>query len=287
MKNTNLEILQTENENLKRENQQFVQQLKQLNERLEESDAFKSHFLSNISNEIINPFTSILGISQNILSLGANEISQIHAMTTLIYSEAFDLDFQLRNIFAAAKIESGEITLEVVPTHIEVFMSDILNNLRKKAEKRALVFNSDFHFSEQTFATDPEKLRMIVVNLLMNAITFSEQKNCIQIVATSSENGFSLSINNIGKPIPEKDLKVIFDRFKKLDTSINSVNIGHGLGLSIIKDYLDLMKGTITVESSAEKGTTFTLVLPPLENEHDNLLMDDEMLFNSSNSELF
>lgn len=287
MKNTNLEILQTENENLKRENQQFIQQLKQLNERLEESDAFKSHFLSNISNEIINPFTSILGISQNILSLRASEISQIHAMTTLIYSEAFDLDFQLRNIFAAAKIESGEITLEVVPTDIEVFMSDILNNLRKKAEKRALIFDSDFHFSEQTFATDPEKLRMIVVNLLMNAITFSEQKNCIQIVATSSENGFSLSVNNIGKAIPEKYLKVIFDRFKKLDTSINSVNIGHGLGLSIIKDYLDLMKGTITVESNAEKGTTFTLVLPPLENEHDNLLMDDEILFNSSNSELF
>ncbi len=287
MKNTKLEIIQKENENLKLENLQFIQQLKQVNERLEESDAFKSHFLSNISNEIINPFTSILGISQNILSLGEREIAQIHAMATLIYGEAFDLDFQLRNIFAAAQLESGEITLEVIPTRLEIFVADILNNLRKKAEKRALIFDFDAQFSEQIFATDPEKLRIIIVNLIMNAIVFSDPKNCIRIAATSSTSGFSFSVNNIGKSIPSNYLKVIFNRFKKIDNSINSVNIGHGLGLSIIKDYLDLMNGNITVESSDEKGTTFTIVIPPLKSKDDDLLMDDETLFSSSDSELF
>ncbi|MCD6178339.1 MAG: HAMP domain-containing histidine kinase [Bacteroidales bacterium] len=287
MNNSNLEKLKTENTKLKQEQKQLIEQLNKLNQKLEESDAFKSHFLSNITNEIINPFTSILGISKNIYELNDSQITQIHAMSKLIYSEAFDLDFQLRNIFAAATIESGENNLELVNLKIKDFLEEIIENLRLKAEKNALYFEFTHFFSSDFFVTDAEKLRRILINLIVNAITFSSKKNKIRIHAELNKNGFLFRINNQGKPISKKDANVIFDRFKKLDTSINSLNQGHGLGLAIVNDYIELLNGNLHFESNKEDGTTFSISLPILKTEEQNFYMEDEDLFTSDDTELF
>lgn len=287
MKNTELEQLRSENALLKAEQTKMYEQLKSLNHKLQESDAFKSHFLSNISNEIINPFTSILGISQNIFGLEGKDISQIHAMSKLIYSEAFDLDFQLRNIFAAAKIESGENNIELVDLKLKSFINDIIENLRLKAEKNALYIEFTNFCAETIFTSDADKLRMILTNLIMNAITFSTKKNKIGIHAELNKEGFLIRVNNKGKTISEKDSKIIFDRFKKLDDSINSLNQGHGLGLSIIKDYVDLLEGSVSFESNAEIGTTFTIYLPIINNTDQIFYMEDEDLFSTDDAELF
>ena len=287
MNNSNLEKLKTENTKLKQEQKQLIEQLNKLNQKLEESDAFKSHFLSNITNEIINPFTSILGISKNIYELNDSQITQIHAMSKLIYSEAFDLDFQLRNIFAAATIESGENNLELVNLKIKDFLEEIIENLRLKAEKNALYFEFTHFFSTDFFVTDAEKLRRILINLIVNAITFSSKKNKIRIHAELNKNGFLFRINNQGKPISKKDANVIFDRFKKLDTSINSLNQGHGLGLAIVNDYIELLNGNLHFESNKEDGTTFSISLPILKTEEQIFYMEDEDLFTSDDTELF
>ena len=95
-------------------NTRSLEELKELNEKLlevnkklEESEALKSHFISNITNEIINPFTSILGLSRSILAVKKENWKKVISMVALIHSEAFNLDFQLRNIFLAAKIEAS------------------------------------------------------------------------------------------------------------------------------------------------------------------------------------
>jgi len=282
-----IDKLKSENTKLKEEQKYLYNQLKKLNIKLEESDAFKSHFLSNISNEIINPFTSILGISQNILSLGDCDIEQIHGMANLIYSEAFDLDFQLRNIFAAAKIESGDNQLELSDINVELFINDIIENLRLKAEKHTLYFEFTHFLTKENFTTDINKLSIIIINLIMNAITFSEKRNKITIHVELNDKGFLFKVNNQGNTISSENADLIFDRFKKLDDSINSLNQGHGLGLSIIKDYLELLGGTINLESNEEGGTTFSMSLPPIENKVQGLFMEDENLFSSDDTELF
>lgn len=287
MDKSNLDHLETENKKLKQEQKQLFEQLKKLNQKLEESDAFKSNFLSNISNEIINPFTSILGISQNILKLEDSQIAQIHAMTKLIYSEAFDLDFQLKNIFAAATIESGENNLELLNLKTQDFIEEIIESLRLKAEKNALYFEFTHFFSVDFFVTDANKLRCILINLIVNAIIFSPEKNKIRIHAELNAKGFSFRVNNQGKSISKEDANVIFDRFKKLDPSINSLNQGHGLGLSIINHYVELLNGTIHFESNKEDGTTFSINLPPIENKDQDFYMEDEDLFSTDDTELF
>ncbi len=287
MDKRNIDHLETENRKLKQEQKQLFEQLKKLNQKLEESDAFKSHFLSNISNEIINPFTSILGISQNILKLKDSQIAQIHAMTNLIYSEAFDLDYQLRNIFAAATIESGENNLELVNIKVQDFIEEIIENLRLKAEKNALYFEFTHFFFIDRFLTDADKLRRLLINLIVNAITFSKEKNKICIHTELNEEGLTFRVNNQGKPISEEDAQVIFDRFTKLDTSINSLNQGHGLGLSIVNDYVELLNGTLHFESNEKDGTTFSVNLPPIQNQEQNFYMEDEDIFSDDDTELF
>ncbi|MDA3904996.1 MAG: HAMP domain-containing sensor histidine kinase [Bacteroidales bacterium] len=287
MNNSILDRLQTDNKELKDENNLLIEQLKKLNKKLEEAESFKSHFLSNISNEIINPFTSILGISQNIIKLKGSDIEQIHIMSNLIRSEAFDLDFQLRNIFAAAKIESGENVLELVNINIQDFINEIVESLQLKAERRAIYCDINYSFKQESLVTDAEKFRMILINLIMNAITFSTEKNAIRIHSELNSEGFIFKINNQGTLISSEDTKVIFDRFIKLDESINSLNQGHGLGLSIIKDYVELLGGTIDFESNKKNGTTFSLSLPPIENKEQGLYMEDEDLFSTDDSEIF
>ncbi|MBN2237209.1 MAG: HAMP domain-containing histidine kinase [Bacteroidales bacterium] len=287
MDNLTVENLEQENIQLKKERKELYNQLKKLNQKLEESDSFKSHFLSNISNEIINPFTSILGISQNILQMKVADLSKIQSMTNLIFNEALDLDFQLRNIFAAAKIESGEKNLELVEIKTESFLNEIIESLRLKAEKNALYFEFTHFLAIETFVVDPDKLRLTLTNLIMNAITFSAPKNKIRIHAELNKEGFAFRINNLGNPIHENDFQIIFDRFKKLNNSINSLNQGHGIGLSIIKDYTEFMGGTIQVESSQAEGTTFSIHIPPIELKDKALFMDEEDLFSTEDSELF
>lgn len=270
-------------ETLKQENAYLHKQLENLNQKLKESDAFKSHFLSNITNEIINPFTSILGISKSISKLNEEKIGQIHSMAHLIYNEAFDLDFQLQNIFAAAKIESGEINMELSSIQAYEDLTSIIEEIRFKAEKKSQYI--EFICEENVphnYVTDADKFQIVIKNLLLNAIIFGDEKSKISVWMGFVNENLKIEINNIGNHLDENDLKAIFDRFNKLDKNINSINQGHGLGLSVCKAYLDFLTGTIEVESNLESGNTFKISIPPIENNPDSLIRDDDLFIDDS-----
>ncbi|NOR87457.1 MAG: hypothetical protein GQ527_07600, partial [Bacteroidales bacterium] len=205
-------------EDLKKENKYLLNQVSKLNHKLKESDAFKSHFISNITNEIINPFTSILGISKNITSLDHTSIGQIHSMSNLIYNEAFDLDFQLQNIFAAAKIESGEINIELSSIHPVNFVKNVIESLRFKSEKKSqyieLTTTGEIN---SNLVTDEEKFHIIIKNLISNAIIFGEEKSKISVQISQKNETLKILVNNQGDLLNFEQLKTIFDRFSKLD----------------------------------------------------------------------
>lgn len=276
--NTLLEI-----ENLKKENTYLSGQLIKLNQKLKESDAFKSHFISNITNEIINPFTSILGISKGIISLNEDKIGQIHSMSNLIYNEAFDLDFQLQNIFSAAIIESGEINLELSSIHPEENINEIIDSLRFKSEKKSQYIElSTTNTIDHNLITDQEKFTIIIKNVLSNAIIFGKEKSKIGVEISQNNESLEIKITNDGNLLNMDDLNEIFNRFSKLDKTINSVNQGHGLGLSVTKAYLEFLDGEIKAESSKENGNVFTITLPPAQNSEDTLIREDDLFIDDS-----
>lgn len=243
------------------------EELMQVNEKLAESESLKTHFISNITNEIVNPFASILGLSKNIIATTSPDMSKVKSMAELIHSEAFELDFQLKNIFAAAKIEAGESAPENIKTDINQLLNSVISAYKYKAEQKQLKIKFSTEFGEQLnesqyFKTDPEKLRLIVSNLLSNSIKYSNAANRIEVKAWIEDKVLLVAVKDYGIGIDKKNLEVIFDRFKRVDSSINSVNPGHGLGLSVTKALLDAMDGKIDIASKSNIGSVFTIHLP-------------------------
>lgn len=242
-------------------------ELKLANENLAESEALKSHFISNITNEIVNPFASILGLSNNIIASGENDIVKIRNMAELIHSEAFELDFQLKNIFTAARIEAGEADPDFIKTDINQLIASVIAAYKYKAEQKQLKVNFNFNFDENLaegsyFRTDPEKLKLVVSNLLSNSIKYSNAANRIDVKGWTEDTHLKLSVKDYGIGIDQKNLQIIFNRFKRIDTSINSLNPGHGLGLSVIKALLDILNGEIDIKSKRSVGSVFTISIP-------------------------
>lgn len=256
------------------ENRKTIQELKELteelkivNKKLEESEALKSHFISNITNEIINPFTSILGLSRSILSVKKENWKKVISMVALIHSEAFNLDFQLRNIFLAAKIEAGEIYPEILNVDLKSLIKSVIDSFRIESKKKNLTIDYQFEIKSEKgnifyFKTDPEKVKLAIANLISNAIKFSYENGKIIVRVWKDGEMVHISVQDFGTGISEANQKIIFDRFKRLDSGINSLNRGHGLGLSINKAVIDLLQGKINIKSEINKGATFTISIP-------------------------
>jgi signal transduction histidine kinase len=136
------------------------------------------------------------------------------------------------------------------------------------------------------FKTDPEKVKLAFANLISNAIKFSYDDNKVIIRIWKTDNIVHMMVQDFGTGISEANQKIIFDRFKRLDTGINSLNRGHGLGLSINKAVIDLLQGKIDIKSEINKGAIFTLSIPEAKTniagfstDGNEFLFDDEETF--------
>jgi signal transduction histidine kinase len=214
----------------------------------------------------------------------------VFSMVSLIYSEAFNLDFQLRNIFVAAKLEAGEISPEILNVDIKQLMESVIEsfNYITKKKKIATVFKFNIKTENKPFffKTDPEKLRLILSNLLSNATKFCYENKKIIIEASIDENELVISVKDFGTGISLENQKIIFDRFKRLDSGIDSIHRGHGLGLSINKALIDLLSGSIDIQSELGKGTKFTFSIPENESQVSGFAFDGNELFFDNNEEL-
>jgi len=257
-------------------------QIKELNDKLQQAEEIKSHFLSNVRNQIINPFESILGLSKNILHIDKNNLDKIRRHSQLIYTEAFELDFQLKNIFAAAKIEAGDTEPEFRLFNLQDLCDDVVRVFENKLENKQIQIEKRFELAKdgiekRGFVTDPFKLELILANLINNAIEYSPSCSKIEMSVWYEDYNLIIEVKDHGIGIETIDQKIIFDRFKKLDSSINSINKGHGLGLSIVKAFLDLINGQIFIQSKKTVGSIFTIILPEQrENMDDGFLLSGD-----------
>ena len=280
-----------ENKKTIQELKDLTEELKIVNKKLEESEALKSHFISNITNEIINPFTSILGLSRNILAVKKENWKKVISMVALIHSEAFNLDFQLRNIFLAAKIEAGEIYPEILNVDLKAIVRNVIDTFRIESKKKNINIDLIFEVKPEKgiifyFKTDPEKIKLALANLISNALKFGYDGSNVIVKVWKEEETIHIAVQDFGTGISEANQKIIFDRFKRLDSGINSLNRGHGLGLSINKAIIDLLQGKIGIKSEVNKGATFTISIPEAKTNIAGFSTDgNEFLFD--NEEIF
>ncbi len=272
---------------LKKENDELLRNLHKVNEKLQESERFKGHFISNITNEIVNPFASVLALAYNIKHLGNSEISTAHRLAELIYEEAFHLDFQLKNIFAAAMIEAGNEEPKINQINIHELGNHISRYFQSQLKKKQITFqvsctNEMINNAPILFISDKEKLDLIIKNLVSNSIKYSPEESVVNLDFVLGNGELSIEVSDHGKGIHQDDRKVIFDRFKQLDEKINSINTGHGLGLSIVQAYAELLGGKVNVNDNYQGGIRIMVTIPesPGTEDWDDLedfLIDSEL----------
>jgi len=271
---------------LEKENEELVKSLYDVNEKLRDSERLKGHFISNITNEIVNPFASVLALAQNIKQLKEGEISKAHHMAELIFEESFHLDFQLKNIFAAALIEAGKEAIKCSAIDINELNNHICNYFKPLLDKKRIQLSVSLSTEAigdepVLFTSDREKLELILKNLISNSIKYSPEDSFVEVKYNLSEGELKLEVSDHGKGINPEDRKIIFDRFKQLDEKINSINTGHGLGLSIVQAYTEMLGGKVNLNANNDSGIKVMVSIPESSgisewDDLDNFLLDSE-----------
>ena len=256
------------------EQKQFVTDLKTVNDKLLQSEKLKSQFLSNIKNEINNPMTSILGLLRFNLSK-TNDHETILKNTQLIFREAATLNFQLQNIFIAAELEAGESHLQLGAfSYLEV-ISEALNLVQSQVgEKIRCEIEGD---ESLQIKSDRQKVLVIAANLISNAHKFRKKESeNIRINLTKNEDSYSVKVKDQGVGISDQDRANIYDRFNQLEIGTTKNYGGHGLGLSIVHSLVDLLDGSMKIDSKFGEGTQVEIILPIENQSSATKLFEDE-----------
>lgn len=267
--------------------------LEDVNKKLQASEQVKSNFVSHMKNEINNPLTSILGLSQQ-LNTPSLDQETLTAIANSIFAEAFSLDFQLKNIFAAAELEAGESDLQLSIVDVNSLVANAVDSFSHLIREKNLdvqVTPENTEQSRMLFKTDADKLRLVICNLLSNSIEFSNPGGSIEIQTVSVDDRLLITVKDYGVGLDMTKLNQLFDRFTQLESGIQKSHKGHGLGLSITKAVVDLMDGTVSVDSSKDKGgCSVSLSLPVMEidGDADAFSVDgNEFFFDDDEVEMF
>jgi len=238
-----------------------TQELEVLTSELVKANAIKSQFLANMSHEIRTPLTSIIGQAEAITN-GDIDKEYLHNEVEIIHDNSLHLLELINNILDLSKIEANKLELELVEQDLHVILYDLVNMFIKPAKAKGLDFQI-IHSLPQTFILkiDSFRLKQILINLCSNAIKFTS-KGSVTLSVSINDAALTIDVSDTGIGMSETQLQEVFESFTQGDSSISRRFGGSGLGLCLSEQLAKLMLGKISVTSTLNQGSTFTLVLP-------------------------
>lgn len=238
------------------EKSKLIQQQEQIElQRIKEIDQLKTKLYTNITHEFRTPLTVIMGMADTIK--GNKKIKE------LIIRNSTNLLSLINQLLDLAQAEKGQ--LKLTPKSIELiqYLRYLIESFSTLAATKNIRLHFNTSFQTLPLSIDEEKLKHILQNLISNAIKFTPQYGVINIsvntILKDGEEILQITVQDSGSGIAEKDLPHVFERFYQKNTSTTS---GTGIGLSIAKEFVELMNGTIKVSSQLYKGSKFTILLP-------------------------
>ncbi|MCB9331862.1 MAG: response regulator [Lewinellaceae bacterium] len=228
--------------------------------RLIELDSLKTRLYTNITHEFRTPLTVIMGMADNIRGQ-ENE-------RNLIIRNSKNLLRLINQLLDLSKLDSGTMKMDIIQADIINYLRYLLESFHSMAQEKGISLEFDAAVPELVMDYDEVKLQHVAYNLLSNAIKFtapSSNGSIVLRVKPTTENGreiLELSVQDSGIGIPAEHLPHIFDRFFQVDSSTTRKGAGSGIGLTLTKELVEMMGGTIAVKSTVDVGSTFIIRLP-------------------------
>ena len=244
----------------------YINEIKRVRRQAEKASVAKSEFLANMSHEIRTPMNAIIGLNDIIMEESAD--TEIYAHAKDVQSAAKNLLAIINDILDLSKVEAGKMELVYSDYYIKHLINEIIAMMDMAASQKGLILKYE---CDETipcgYSGDDCRIRQILINILNNAIKFTK-KGYVRAYITGKpgrnpdEELLIFYVEDTGCGIREEDLGTIFEDFRQVDSKRNRSAEGTGLGLAIVKQLVELMEGTIQVESTYGKGTMVTIKIP-------------------------
>jgi PAS domain S-box-containing protein len=289
LERTNL-ILQEVNGILEGEIERYSKtelELKNAKAEADNANIAKSNFIANISHELRTPIAVILsGIQLIEVNINSNESENKQNLSNhirTIKQNCYRLLRLVNNIIDVTKFDAGFRKLDLKNLNIVSLVEDITISVVEYAKLKGITIIFDTDEEEKIIAVDPDKIERILLNLLSNAIKFTPKKGCIFVKILNKTDSVIVSIEDTGIGVPAEKKEMIFEKFQQIDNTFTRKNEGSGIGLSIVKSFVELHDGKISLTSELGKGSKFIIEFP-VKKLHENQLQKPQNQTENSSS---
>lgn len=237
------------------------------NKKFEKANKAKSEFLASMSHDLRTPMNAIIGLTE----LSKNNINDVALIKQ--YIDKIDISSKyllslINDILDISAIEDNKLTISETPLNLKTLVFELTNMYNVNSQQKNIIFqvhiNRIYH---ENLIGDYLRIKQIVTNLLSNAFKYTPRFGCVELIINETTNGkdsliLDIKVRDTGIGIPKNLQNKIFQKFVQADSRSNNQEGESGLGLSIVSNLVSLMKGTITLESHENKGSTFCVKIP-------------------------
>ncbi|EKD22934.1 MAG: two-component sensor histidine kinase [uncultured bacterium] len=245
--------------------------------RLYEDDQTKSEFVSIASHELLTPTTAIEGYLSMILDEHmANVDETARKYLERVQTSAHRLSNLVKDLLSVSRLEAGRIKVKIEPVQVEPLIENVVSDLLPTTQEKRLSLT--FLKPDETLPlclADPDKLTQIIINMVGNAIKYTPEGSVL-VLAESVDDKIKITVEDTGVGIKQEDLPHLFEKFYRVDNTETVGIVGSGLGLYISKSMVELMDGTIDVESTEWHGSRFIVTLPAVADSEEEQIVESK-----------